>query len=105
MARSELDFCRLGRHSRRRLSRRTPGSRPSAQGFWYWGPECNATVRFLTFFILPLFALDLLLERSGDEYLFESKSINLRVLAGFAIMILVTFFSANRANAFIYFQF
>jgi D-alanyl-lipoteichoic acid acyltransferase DltB (MBOAT superfamily) len=73
--------------------------------FWYWGPECNATVRFLTFFILPLFALDLLLERSGDEYLFESKSINLRVLAGFAIMILVTFFSANRANAFIYFQF
>ena len=73
--------------------------------FWYWGPECVAALRFLAFFIAPLFALDLWLERSGDEYLFESRSVNLRVIAGFAAMILVTFFSANQPNAFIYFQF
>jgi D-alanyl-lipoteichoic acid acyltransferase DltB (MBOAT superfamily) len=72
---------------------------------WYWGPECPTALRFLTFFILPLFALDLWLEKTGDEYLFESRSVNLRVAAGFAIMMLVTFFSANQPNAFIYFQF
>ena len=62
-------------------------------------------MRFLAFFILPLFALDLWLEKTGDEYLFESRSVDLRVAAGFAMVMMITFFSANQANAFIYFQF
>ncbi len=77
----------------------------AALRFWYWGPECPAALRFLAFFILPLFALDLWLERTGDEYIFESRSVNLRVATGLAVMLVITFFSANQANAFIYFQF
>jgi alginate O-acetyltransferase complex protein AlgI len=76
-----------------------------AVGHPAWQPEYLVAFKFLALFAVPLFLLDLYLERSGQEYFLQERTPLVRVaFAGFAL-VLITFFSANQANAFIYFQF
>jgi hypothetical protein len=49
--------------------------------------------------------MDLQLEYSGDEYVFQTKSPVLGFGAAVGAMILLIFFSASGSHAFIYFQF
>lgn len=70
-----------------------------------WQPEFATALLMLAFFTLPLFVADLYLEKTGDEYLLQSWSPAPRVAFGLACLVMVTFFAANQANAFIYFQF
>ncbi|MBM3723919.1 MAG: MBOAT family protein [Acidobacteria bacterium] len=81
----------------------------SGLGHWSWRPEYAVAFQFLAAFAIPMFVYDLLLERRQEEYLFEKFSPNgfpaVRIAYGVAMLGLVTLFSANQANAFIYFQF
>jgi hypothetical protein len=52
-----------------------------------------------------LLLIDLALEKSSDEYLFQSYPLRYRVAVGVACSVGVILFGANQANAFIYFQF
>ncbi len=74
-------------------------------GSWSWRPEFPAAFLFLAIFSIPLLLIDLLLERSGDEYCFGSSVVTPRVAFGLACALVIAFFGANQANAFIYFQF
>jgi alginate O-acetyltransferase complex protein AlgI len=70
-----------------------------------WQPEYLIAFKFLALFTVPLFIVDLFLEHSGEEYLFQERAPMTRVAFALSTLALVTFFSANQANAFIYFQF
>jgi len=72
---------------------------------WHWDPQYLVALQFLVLFSLPLFALDVLLERAGDEYLFQGFPVHARVAVGLVALIVITLFGANQANAFIYFRF
>src|SRR5579862_7716504 len=72
---------------------------------WGWRPEFPAAFLFLAIFSIPLFLLDLALEKSGDEYLLASATVQWRVAFGLACALVIAFLGANQANAFIYFQF
>lgn len=74
-------------------------------GDWTWRPGNGTALAFIGAFAVPLFALDLLAERTGDEYPFASRSYAARLSAAFAGMLVITVFSANDLNAFVYFQF
>jgi hypothetical protein len=56
-------------------------------------------------FSLPLFALDLYLEATGDEYLFQTRPHFQRVGAALTCVLAIVLFGANQSHAFIYFQF
>jgi hypothetical protein len=56
-------------------------------------------------FIIPLFLIDVLNEARGEEYAFERTGYTWRVATGLATMAIITLFSANQLNAFIYFRF
>jgi alginate O-acetyltransferase complex protein AlgI len=70
-----------------------------------WQPEYWVAFKFLTLFVLPLFLLDLYLEGSGEEYFLQQRSPRARVALACGAVLCIAFFSANQANAFIYFQF
>src|SRR5215467_9756405 len=72
---------------------------------WSWRPEFPSAFMFLALFTIPLFLLDLFLERTGDEYAFESWALRPRVAFGLACALIIAFLGANEANAFIYFRF
>ncbi|MGB7555607.1 MAG: MBOAT family O-acyltransferase [Candidatus Korobacteraceae bacterium] len=72
---------------------------------WNWQPSYWAAAKFLTVFSLPLFILDLSLEATGDEYLFQSRPHFQRVGVALTSILAIVLFGANQANAFIYFQF
>lgn len=72
---------------------------------WDWRPSYLAAGKFLIAFSMPLFLLDLYLEATGDEYLFESRPHFQRVAVALSCMLAIVLFGANQANAFIYFQF
>jgi alginate O-acetyltransferase complex protein AlgI len=72
---------------------------------WSWRPEFPAACLFLALFSVPLFVLDIFLEKSGDEYICASASVQTRVAFGLACTVIIAFLGANQANAFIYFQF
>ena len=72
---------------------------------WGWQPSYLAAAKFLITFSLPLFLLDLYLEATGDEYLFESRPHFQRVAVALSSVLAIILFGANQANAFIYFQF
>jgi D-alanyl-lipoteichoic acid acyltransferase DltB (MBOAT superfamily) len=74
-------------------------------GQFVWRPEYFLALKFLALFALPLFLIDLSLENSQEEYLFERGTPLSRVFVGCSAFVLIAFFSANHANAFIYFQF
>ena len=62
-------------------------------------------MRFLALFSIPLFVMDLVNESRGEEYVFERIHETVRIGVAVALFLLVTFFSGNELNAFIYFQF
>jgi len=70
-----------------------------------WRPEYLAAFEFLAMFSVPLLLLDLLLERSDEEYVFQHRSPVFRTTVAMGIVTAIALFSANQANAFIYFQF
>ena len=70
-----------------------------------WRPEYGVAFQFLAIFALPLFLIDLLNEARQEEYVVERFAYPWRVALGLTFMALITLFSANNANAFIYFQF
>jgi alginate O-acetyltransferase complex protein AlgI len=70
-----------------------------------WRPEYGIAFRFLALFSVPLFVVDLLNETRDEEYVFERSYYPWRVATGLALMAVITLFSANQANAFIYFRF
>src|SRR5207248_4630717 len=72
---------------------------------WSWQPSYLAAAKFLFAFSVPLFLLDLYLESTGDEYLFESRPHFQRVAVALSSILAIVLFGANQANAFIYFQF
>lgn len=79
---------------------------------WSWRPEFGTAFAFLALFTVPLFLLDLVLERGAQEYPGENlvsgddKAAYLRraALAG-ALVVVVLAFGATQTSAFIYFQF
>jgi alginate O-acetyltransferase complex protein AlgI len=74
-------------------------------GHVVWEPGYTVAFKLLALFAIPLFLIDLYLEHSLEEYLFEHETAMTRVVVACGMLALVTFFSANEANAFIYFQF
>ena len=77
-----------------------------------WSADYAGAAQFLTLFVLPLFLLDLRLERSGEEYPFESVSGSLTatsywrpVTLAACGLVLLALFAASQPNAFIYFRF
>ncbi len=72
---------------------------------WQWRPEYWVAFKVLSFFAAIILLLDLRIEHSKEEYLFQNKSITGRVATGFALTLIIFLFGANQSNAFIYFQF
>ena len=70
-----------------------------------WIPEYGTAFVFLTAVTLPMFLLDLLNERRGEEYVFEGLPAMKRVAVAMSLMAAVLIFAGSSANAFIYFQF
>ena len=74
-------------------------------GHFAWEPGYFAAFKFLALFSAPLFLLDLYLDRTGQEYFLQERTPLMRVAVACSALVLIAFFSANQANAFIYFQF
>ena len=74
-------------------------------GTWAWRPEYGAALLYLTAFAVPMMLLDILLEVRREEYPLENMPHRFRVATAMGLALLVTIFSANQVNAFIYFQF
>jgi D-alanyl-lipoteichoic acid acyltransferase DltB (MBOAT superfamily) len=70
-----------------------------------WQPDYLVAFEFLALFSFPLFLLDLYLEKSGQEYFLQERNPGMRIAFAVCVLGLITFFSANHPNAFIYFQF
>ena len=70
-----------------------------------WRPEFVTAYKFLALFTFPLFAMDLLLEYRDEEFLFQKTAAPVQWAYASALIFIVALFSANEANAFIYFQF
>src|SRR5262249_9814930 len=70
-----------------------------------WRAEYLTAFAFLALFSVPLLLLDLYLEHTGEEYVFQERTPALRTALAVCILAVITLFSANSRNAFIYFQF
>jgi alginate O-acetyltransferase complex protein AlgI len=78
----------------------------SGLGRWQWRSEYSTAAMVLVMFCLPVVVLDLWLERTGEEYAGETHwAYPMRLAYALGVMVILTFFTANNANAFIYFQF
>jgi alginate O-acetyltransferase complex protein AlgI len=74
-------------------------------GHWAWRPTYLAAMAYLAIFTLPLFLIDLHLEQTGDEYLFQTRGYRWQVAAAATAVIAVALLSQGASTAFIYFQF
>jgi alginate O-acetyltransferase complex protein AlgI len=70
-----------------------------------WRPEFATAIRFLALFSVPMFLIDLLNERRGEEYVFERIHEAVRIGVAVVMFVMITFLAGNELNAFIYFQF
>lgn len=70
-----------------------------------WMPEYATALAFLIMFTVPLFLVDLVNERRGEEYLFERTHPYTKVLTAMSFLVLTLLFAGSKSNAFIYFQF
>jgi hypothetical protein len=59
----------------------------------------------LSIFAIPLFAADLLMEASGQEYPFANASYAFRTALATAAFVVLALFSGSNLNAFVYFRF
>jgi D-alanyl-lipoteichoic acid acyltransferase DltB (MBOAT superfamily) len=71
----------------------------------HWVPEYGTAIVFLAIFTLPLFAIDIINERRGEEYLLERVHPYARVVIAMSFMVITLLFAGSKSNAFIYFQF
>jgi alginate O-acetyltransferase complex protein AlgI len=72
---------------------------------WGWRPTYPAAIAYLAIFTLPLFLVDLRLEATGEEYLFQTGRYRWQVAAAAAAVIAVAILSQGASTTFIYFQF
>ncbi len=72
---------------------------------WAWRPTYLSALAYLVIFTLPLFAMDLRLESTGEEYLGQTARYRWQIAAAAAAVIAVAIFSQGESSAFIYFQF
>jgi alginate O-acetyltransferase complex protein AlgI len=70
-----------------------------------WRSEFLTAFKYLAFFALPLFAVDLISEHRDEEYPLERESQWKQVSLGMGLLVVLTLFSGNEINAFLYFQF
>ena len=68
-------------------------------------PDLLPAFFYLTFFVAISMALDLMVEQSGGEYVFQNLSPRLQIATAVAGIIMVAFLSTGGISAFIYFQF
>ena len=74
-------------------------------GHFHWSPDYSAACLFLAILVGLGLIMDLQMEYSGDEYIFQSQSPILAYGAAVTAMVLLVLFSASGSHAFIYFQF
>jgi alginate O-acetyltransferase complex protein AlgI len=72
---------------------------------WAWRPTYFAALAYLAIFTIPLFLIDLRLEQTGEEYLFQTGRYRWQVAAAAAAVVAVAVLSQGESAAFIYFQF
>ena len=72
---------------------------------FHWEHVYGIAALFLAMCVVPLLLVDLELERTNAEYLFERHGYPLRVGIGLVFIAVITLFAANSQSAFIYFQF
>jgi D-alanyl-lipoteichoic acid acyltransferase DltB (MBOAT superfamily) len=70
-----------------------------------WRSEYASAFFMLCLFSIPLFAVDLLLEATGQEYPFATSPYALRTAFAAAALVVLALFSGSNLNAFVYFQF
>src|SRR5258708_4869673 len=70
-----------------------------------WRSEYASAFFMLCIFSVPLFFVDLMLEAGNQEYLFANRTYAVRTAVALAALVVLTFFSGNGLNAFVYFQF
>lgn len=70
-----------------------------------WIPEYATAMVFLVMFTLPMFVIDRINERRGEEYLFERAHPYSRAVIGGLFILMTLLFAGSKSNAFIYFQF
>ena len=74
-------------------------------GRWSWTGGYSAALLYLLVIALPLFAVDLYLEHSGEEYPTQHAGFGWQLAASATAVLLVAFASAYQSAPFIYFQF
>jgi hypothetical protein len=74
-------------------------------GHFQWSPDYRAALLFLGILAGLGLLIDLELESTGGEHLFERGSTAFRLGAVASAVVLVLLFAATDENAFIYFQF
>jgi D-alanyl-lipoteichoic acid acyltransferase DltB (MBOAT superfamily) len=72
---------------------------------WDWNDSYWVAAKFVLIFSAPLLLLDLWLEKTGDEYAFQSSTVRRKLAFAATTVLIMALYGANRANAFIYFQF
>src|SRR5271165_324563 len=70
-----------------------------------WRPEYLTACKFLAMFSIPMFLMDLRMEKHQEEYIFQKASPLLRTGLGISALAAIAFFAANQPSTFIYFQF
>jgi alginate O-acetyltransferase complex protein AlgI len=72
---------------------------------WSWQPTYASALLYLAIFTVPLFAIDLRLEHTGEEYLFQSARYRLQIATAAAAVIAIAFLADPQPNVFFYFRF
>jgi alginate O-acetyltransferase complex protein AlgI len=70
-----------------------------------WRSEYATAFLMLSLFSIPLFAVDLLMEATNQEYPFAQTSYAFRTALASAALIVLALFSGSNLNAFVYFRF
>lgn len=70
-----------------------------------WRPEYLTACKFLVMFSVPMFLMDLRMEKHQEEYIFQNGSPWLRTGLAISALAGIAFFAANQPSTFIYFQF